>query len=248
LAPKNLKPFIGNELAMTSNSPIEYMPKDGRQTAHGYKAELLPKICEVWLKARDAGVLRANQIQTAAKADILMRGLAHAGIIALVDEATGYQAVRQHNALMKILEAFVAKELQKWTLTFDAEFYEELFRLRGLTYTGAAAKPSYIGHLTNDLIYARLAPAVLEDLRRKNPVDPETGRRKTTHHRWLNREHGHPKLQAHIEGVKVLMHMSRHWDEFYFRINEYRPKVNEVAFLRGFDLEDEDSRFASPLN
>lgn len=245
LGAKNLKPFIDADLTAGSNSPIEYIPKEGGRTAFGYKAELLPRYCEVWLKARAAGKLRANQQQSATAAEILVRGLAHVGINALVDEATGYQAVRKHDALMKLLETFVAKELQRWTRTFDSEFYEELFRLRGLTYTGAAAKPSYIGHLTNDLIYARLAPAVLEDLRRKNPIDPAKGRRKQRHHQWLTREHGHPMLQAHIECVKAVMRFSREWREFYFKLNEYRPKINEVAFLRGFDFEDPDQRWMS---
>lgn len=241
---KNLKPFIDADLTAGSNLPIEYIPKEGGRTAFGYKAELLPRFCEVWLKARDAGVLRANQFQTAIKADILMRGLAHVGIIALVDEVTGYQAVRQHNALMKVLETFVAKELQCWTRTFDASFYRELFRLRGLSYSGAAAKPGYIGHLTNDLIYARLAPAILDDLRRKNPVDPENGRRRTRHHQWLTRECGHPSLQKRIEGVTVMMRLSRNWDEFYWRMNEVYPKFNEAPFF-GFGLNDDDQLFAS---
>lgn len=240
LAPKNLKPFISKELMASSTSPIEYLPKHGGRTAYGYKAEILPQICEVWLKARDAGVLTPAQLRTAAMADILVRGLAHVGIIALVDEVTGYQAARSHDAMMKVLEAYVAKELQPWTRTFDADFYSELFRLRGLTFSGAAAKPGYIGHLTNDLIYSRLAPAVLEDLRRKNPIAPETGRRKRKHHQWLTRGHGHPMLQAHIECVKAVMRFSREWREFYWKLNEYRPKLNEAPFLRGFDFGDSD--------
>ena len=59
--------------------------------ASGYRAELLPDVCEVYLKAREAGVLPTNQKHVAKQAEILMRGLAHVGIIALVDEATGFQ-------------------------------------------------------------------------------------------------------------------------------------------------------------
>jgi hypothetical protein len=43
------------------------------------------------------------------RADILMRGLAHTGIIALVDEATGYQKDRAMDSLARILEAFFAE-------------------------------------------------------------------------------------------------------------------------------------------
>lgn len=87
LTAQNLKPFIDSELHVTS-SQIEFKPIKGVR-AFGYPAELLPKVCEVFLKARDAGVLAANQIHIAKQADVLMRGLAHVGIMALVDEATG---------------------------------------------------------------------------------------------------------------------------------------------------------------
>jgi len=53
---------------------------------------------------------------------------------------------------------------------FPDEFYEELFRLREGKYDpGSVKRPSYVGKLTHDLVYARLAPAVLDELRRKTP-------------------------------------------------------------------------------
>ena len=95
---------------MTS-SQIEFKTERG-QVGFGYSAELLPKVCDVYLRARDAGVLAANQQHIAKQADILMRALAHVGIMALVDEATGYQYDRARDALARILEKFIAKELQ----------------------------------------------------------------------------------------------------------------------------------------
>ncbi len=90
LSPTNLKPYISEELAAVVKEPIIYAPKHGGRVAHGLRAEALPQICEVWLKARDAGVLKPNQLHIAEMADILIRGLARVGIIALIDEATGY--------------------------------------------------------------------------------------------------------------------------------------------------------------
>ena len=46
------------------------------------------------------------------------RSLAKVGIVALVDEVTGYQDARAKDALAKFFEAFVAKELQPWVKTF----------------------------------------------------------------------------------------------------------------------------------
>src|SRR5439155_16246024 len=110
--------------------------------------------------------------------------LAHVGIIALVDEATGYQEVRTKDALAKILEAFIDKELQPWIRTFPADFYRELFRLRGLDYESENVKrPQYFGILTNNIVYERLAPGVLDELRVVTPKD-EKGRRR---HKFFQR-------------------------------------------------------------
>src|SRR5581483_8765912 len=118
---KALKPFISDE-TLEKSRPIKFQrPEGGR--ASGYNAELLPNVCEVYLKARDAGVLPSNQEHVARQADILMRALAHVGIIALVDEATGYQDVRARDALATILEQYIAKELQPWVRTFPNDFY-----------------------------------------------------------------------------------------------------------------------------
>ena len=38
------------------------------------------------------------------------------------------------DALARILEEFIAKELRPYIRTFDTEFYEHLFRLRGLEF------------------------------------------------------------------------------------------------------------------
>src|SRR5690606_38364207 len=147
------------DLYVTS-SQIEFRLPSG-QKAFGYNAELLPQVCEVYLKARDANQLNKSQIHVAKQADILMRGLATVGIVALVDEATGYQRDRASDALAKILEQFIAKELQPWVHTFPDVFYEELFRLRGLEFPKETVKrPQYFGHLTNDIIYDRIAPGV----------------------------------------------------------------------------------------
>ena len=88
--------------------------------------------------------------------------------------------VRTTDALAKILEAFVAKELQPWVKTFPDDFYAELFRLRGLEYRADSVKrPQYFGTLTNDIVWKRLAPGVHAELKRVLPKS-ESGRRRGT--------------------------------------------------------------------
>ncbi len=142
LAPKNLKPFIANELSMSTNSIVFRAPGCGDIT-YGYRAEVLPLVCEVYLAAREEGVLYASQLHIAERAELLMRGFARVGIVALVDEAPGYDKIRSKNALIKILEEFIAEELQPYTRTFPYPFYEKICKLRewpGLLRSQAASQ------------------------------------------------------------------------------------------------------------
>lgn len=190
---------------MEKSAPIKFCTPQNMM-ASGYRAEILPEVCEVFLKARDAGVLQKQQAHIAIRADILIRGLAAVGIIALVDEATGYQEMRTKNALAEILEKFVAKAIQDYVKLFPLAYYKGLCRLRGIAFSPDLKLPRYFGHLTNNFIYARLAPAVLEELRRKNPSI--NGRRKEKHYNWLTPGVGHPKLLQHIGSVVTLMQLA----------------------------------------
>src|ERR1017187_1678186 len=190
-----VNPFVDNELQEAIRNPVKFRTLAG-QTADGYPATVLADICEAVLTARRDGKLWPNQLHIADRCEILVRGFARVGIVALVDEATGFQADRARDALAKILEAFVAKELRKWVKTFPADFYQELFRLRGLPYNGSVKKPQYIGHLTNDLVYSRLAPGVLEELRALTPRN-EKGQLKHRLFQRLTEDVGHPKLREH---------------------------------------------------
>lgn len=229
LTAQNLKPFISADLYVTS-SQVEFILPSG-QRAFGYRAELLPEICEVYLKARDAEALKPNQMHVAKQAEILMRGLAAIGIVALVDEATGYQRDRATDALSKILEAFIAKELQAWVKTFPEEFYAELFRLRGLDFPRDTVKrPQYFGHLTNDIIYDRLAPGVKDELKKSTPKAP-SGRHKQHLHRRLTPDLGHPKLREHMASVVTIMKLSDDYDQFHQRLDRLHPKFGETIPL-----------------
>lgn len=234
----NLKPFISKELEVTS-SQVEFITLNGHR-AFGFSAELLPKICDVFLDAEAAGVLTKHQKHIAKQAGILTRGLAHVGIIALVDEATGYQRDRARDELAKILEAFVAKEIQKWIKTFDLEFYELICDLRGDPLERAKNRPKYFGNLTNNLVYCRLAPGVLQQLEKHNPVS-DSGSRKRKHFQHLTTDVGHPKLREHLAGVTTAMKMAKlqglNWKSFLKLLDRTHPKWIPMPL---FDDLDQD--------
>ncbi|NNN01425.1 MAG: hypothetical protein HKL86_06310 [Acidimicrobiaceae bacterium] len=225
----SLAPFVTPEL-LEAATPIHFRTPTGTR-ANGYRAELLPQICEVYLKARDARALAPNQKGIATQADILMRAFATVGIIALVDEATGFQDLRSKRALAEILEQFIDKELQAWVKTFPDDYYRQLFRLRDLSFPdGVVKRPQYFGHLTNDVIYKRLAPGVLDELKRVTARDDE-GR---TSHRYFQRltsNHGYPKLREHLGSVVTIMKLSDSWDDFIEKLDRLHPRYGETPQL-----------------
>jgi P63C domain len=71
-----------------------------------------------------------------------------------VDEATGYQYDPARDALAKILEEFIAKELRPWTRTFPFEFYEGIFRLKGWKFDPATMQGrAGLAQMTDDIVY-----------------------------------------------------------------------------------------------
>ena len=223
---KAISPFISED-TLEKSTQIAFRTPHGSR-ASGYRAELLPEVCEVYLKARDANVLPPNQLHVAKQADILMRGLAHVGIIALVDEATGYQDVRARNALTLILEQFIAKELQAWVRTFPDDYYKGIFRLRGLQYPDDNVKrPQYFGILTNDIVYARLAPGVLDELKKVTPRS-DTGNLRHKFFQRLTTNIGYPRLREHLGSVVTIMKLSNSWREFMENLDRLHPKYGDT--------------------
>lgn len=229
LTAQNLKPFISKDLEVTS-SQIEFKPLRGSR-AFGYPAELLPKVCDVFLDAEKAGVLIATQKHIAERAHLLIRGLAHVGIVALVDEATQYQEVRDRMALQTILDAFLRKELAAWAKRFPDEFYQEIFRLKSWIWKGMSVnRPQIVGKLTKDIVYARLAPGIMKELEELNPSD-ERGYRKSRHHQWLTEDVGHPALAQHLYAVIALMRISKTWEDFKGMLDRAFPKRGDTLKL-----------------
>ncbi len=231
-----LKPYFTPEIEEKLTSPIRYISKFGSE-ANGFPAEVIPDICHIWLEARKHKALKTDtQKHIAEKAYLLLRGFAHVGIIALVDEATGYQNFRTRQALQEILSKFISKELQPWVKTFPDDYYEEYFRLRNWKYTVSNVnRPGIVGKDTNDIIYARLAPVVLEELKKKTPRD-EKGKLKHHYHRLLTDDVGHPKLREHISNVITLMRASSSWKGFIKLLNKAMPRFGETYELP-FDEE-----------
>jgi hypothetical protein len=213
LLANNLQPFISDELRRMAE-PIPYRVADTGGRSWGYGAEMLPLVCEVYLEARDAGKLDPKQRGAAAAAEVLVRGLARIGIVALVDEATGYQEVRARQELQLILEAYVQAELRPWLKTFPDEFFREIYRLQEWEYKpGTSKRTPYVGKLVNKYVYEQLPAGVLDELRRLNPRTAK-GYRLRKHFQFLTPNTGNVHLDRQISTVTTLMRIARNKQEF----------------------------------
>lgn len=232
---KSIKPFVSDELMEMIKSPVRF--RGHGSLSYGYEATILAEICDAILACREAGDLNHQQEHIAKQAEILVRAFAKVGIVALVDEATGYQEIRNREALQEILKRFISEELLEWVRTFPTDFYKQIFRLKGWNWNDGRMSP-IVGSIVNDLVYSRLAPGVLEELKKRNPVT-ENGTRKNRHFQYLTADVGHPELTRHLY---ELIGMARpfstgEWEKYYHLVNRTFPKMNSNLLL-AFDVED----------
>jgi hypothetical protein len=219
-----------SDLALRIRSPILFRPNVGGR-AYGYEATIINDICDAVLEARRIKALAPQQKRFALQCEALLSGLARHGIIDLVDRATGYDRLRTRETIEEILEKFVAKVLQPYVRTFPEEYYQHVYRLNSWPYNPDSSKrPGIVGHWTNDIVYARLAPAVLDELQKQTPRD-EKGRLTKKLFQMLTSDIGHPKLIDHFRDVLVLMRAARNWREFYSLLDRSLPRFTDTLQL-----------------
>lgn len=244
LVAKSLREFISNDLRTLVAEPRKYRDPRGGPIRIGFEASFLPKVCEVWLRARDAGALTKIQGPVADRADLLMRGLAHTGIIALVDEVTGYQYQRSKDELQKILSAYISPELLPWAERFPQEYFKEMFRLWGWKWPVSAGPrgPRFAGKLTKWLVYDQLPSGVIEEIQKINPAD-ERWQRRHRNHQHLTAEIGQPHLEKQVAVVTNIMKVCDDKDEFMRKFERAFPgtfdKARQLSFLKELEAENE---------
>jgi hypothetical protein len=219
VAGDRLNPYINNTLLQVTGTPIKFRTQGGN-TAYGYEATVLADICDAVLAARTAGVLQKQQMHIAERCEILMRGFARVGIVALVDEATGYQYDRPRRDLEEQLKKFLSESLRRWVRTFPADYFKHLCRLRGIELRADMKLPQYFGTLTNNLVYRRLAPGLLKRLKERRL---ERGKGSDKLHSWLSEEVGFPEVLVHLGTVVGLMKLHTDYDKFEKQLDQVAP-------------------------
>lgn len=233
LSANYLKPFVTNDLRNKLDSALDYISLSGIKSK-GVDVTILSDICDVYITAKKEldkkGIEIDNLNIVAENAYGMLRSFAKVGIIALVDEATGYEKDREKNALQDFLSKFLLEEKQKLIQLYPDEFFEAIFRMKDYTWKNIndGRKPQWVGHVINDVVYKRIAPKVLDILREKNPTLNKRGYRKSKFTQYIDPEYGHTKLKEHIKIVEALAKASRYnWEEFKRLLDIALPKFSK---------------------
>jgi thiaminase len=155
-------------------------------------------------------------------AETIVRACAKVGIVALIDEATGYQEVRAKRALQLKLQAFIAEDMQEWAKMFPDEFWLELARLEGVRYS-PRNRPLRWGKYVMAFVYDAVDGDVGKKLRSINP-DPAHGH---NHHQWL-KDYGREKVNNQIQQVIAIMKLCDDMHDFRKKFDRvFRKAVGE---------------------
>lgn len=194
-----------------------------QSTTYGYEVTILIDLCSIIIDTNRSGVF--NDMVVVNNADIIIRSVAKVRIIALVDEATGYNKVKERakDELQKFLNRFLSEEASKWVKTFNDSFFEMIYKMRGWDWKMTNKKPGVVGQWINDIVYKRLAPGVYLELQDLNPKD-ENGHRKEKHHQYLSNETGKPMLKGYLNTIEALGRAADYdWDVFMTLLNKAYP-------------------------
>lgn len=170
------------------------------QYAIGFPVERFMDLCAAYtsalqrhLNADEEFSLTPRQIDIAKRAIAFQMACAKVGIIAMVDEVTGYQYDRAEDALRLKLNLFLTEEMRKWEKTFPDQLWVEFGRLT--KWQGPVhSRPKYWGKLVMELIYGYLDPDVAKWLK-ENAPKPRHGE---NYFQWLNEQYGLKRLIEHI--------------------------------------------------
>lgn len=219
---KGLGSSLPDKLKERIDNPINFKPLVG-DTGHGYEADLLGDVAKAVIAASESGVgLTKAQQPLVAQAKILMHAFARIGVVALIDEATGYQQIRDPSALRLLIQQYIAEEKREWDKQFPDSFYDELNRIynsKRMTTTSKGTviqnRPQHFAHFTRTYVYEPLENgAVLEELDRINPKINAKGTRRDRFHQHLSLGYGIEKLKRQVNVVETLVSVADNVSQF----------------------------------
>lgn len=173
-----------------------------------FEATFLMEVCHFIQDLKQYGLLPLEWDYIHKNATIIERAFSKLGIIAFIDEATGYIKEKKKNEYELLFNQFLLEEAQKWQETFPKEFFDIIWKIWLQKQSPKNNKrPQFFGKVIRKYVYEPLAVSklglsseaegiLLLKLDEKNPVQ-ETGKRKWTFHQFLN-DIGRDNLKEHL--------------------------------------------------
>lgn len=197
---KGLGSIIPEKLWNALNNPIVFKSLNGDQ-GHGYEGAVLIEICDAIWEANKQGRLGPRQGDLARQAEIILRSAAKVGIIALIDEATGFIKDKWREEYRELFRDFIRTEHRKWASEFPDQFFDMIYSIYRLPRRHKNKHPQIFAHFIRKYVYTPLLDsrgAILEMLDEKNPTVYVGGGRRYKLFQFLEDEVGMPALRAHI--------------------------------------------------
>lgn len=208
-----LNDFIDAELRQLLEGAVPYVAVSG-VVATGLKANILPRVCDVFVRAAKKFPENENIVKAAEAAYEIIMAFSEYGVIKWVDRITNYKYEEEDAVILRQLQEWVAPEILEWQEEFRSEFYKEIFRLKGWPYNPySVSRPGVVGTYTNKYIYSFLPTDVFKFIKERTPKS-KAGNYTVRLHQSLNKERGKEALRNQLVSVTTLLRIARSWDEF----------------------------------
>ncbi len=140
-------------------------------------------------------------------------------MVALIDEATGYQYHREPDALQDLLTKLIRETASDWERRFHPDYYQALCHLFGWRYGRHRALPSVIGQITLRWVYEVILPPEII-------AEAKSRCRSEKIHQWL-KDGGIKLLEKQRDAVEMMARGSVDYKDFDTRCSLAFYKQNQ---------------------
>lgn len=214
-----LNEFINSELRELLEGAVTYIAISGKVST-GLKANILPKVCDVFVQAAKKYPQNENLVRAAESAYEIIMAFSEYGVIKWVDKITGYKYEEEDQVILQQLALIVSPDILEWQQEFKSDFYKEIFRLKGWPYNPySVSRPGVVGTYTNQYIYSFLPSDVFKFIRNRTPKS-KAGNFTVRLHQSLNKEVGKELLRNQLVAVTTILKLSKSWEQFKRQFQE----------------------------
>jgi hypothetical protein len=193
---------------------VEFVLPSGT-VAHGREADWFVDLCNAYVDAAVEGALTKQQIHLGRQARAIVSACAKTGIAALIDEATGFQYVREHGMLASIFEKALRREAGEWQRRWQDDVVDALCRTFRIQRSGKEFPAPLMG-VVGKLYRTILGAEVHDELKRRNP----RGDDRDVHTQWMT-DDVLSALRDHMEVIKAFAMTTDSKTQFWSRLERY---------------------------